>query len=191
MKSSHLHEIRNWFENGTSSQLIEDNFCSNRSVFNGRLSSYESTIKKSLSEDCLFLTSASIGEIGNNCFDHNLGFWQSSPGCLFIREEKFCIIADRGQGIKGSLSKVYSLKPDENKFIDIAFNKVITGRAPEKRGNGLKFAKKNLLSCGLYLYCTSHHEEFAIGTLDNPLFSALTKPPLNNSGTLTLIAWGK
>jgi hypothetical protein len=189
MNSLEFLEIQNWFENGVMTEFIEKNFCSTRSIFNGRLSSYEVILKKSLSSDCLFLISASLGEIGNNCFDHNLGFWQGDPGCLFIREENLCLIADRGQGIRGSLSKVYNLQGKEERYIDIAFNKVITGRAPEKRGNGLKFAKKNFASCNLYLFCSSDGEDFEMGLNKNMMVTGTLKKHLKNCGTLTLLTW--
>ena len=133
------------------------------------------------------LVLSSIGEIGNNCFDHNLGFWQDEPGCLFIREEKFCVIADRGQGIKRSLQKVYELTKDDTNYISVAFHKVITGRAPEKRGNVLKFTRKNLLHCQVNLFCYSDGETFIQG-------NAMLAPPLKiqsikGSGTFSLLYW--
>lgn len=189
MNSLDIADIRAWFESGIESKFIADNFCTNRSEFNGRLFSYENTIKPFLTEACLYLTTSSIGEVGNNCFDHNLGFWQGPLGCLFVRSPQFCIVADRGQGIKNSLSKVYKLEPQENSYLEVAFQKVITGRAPEKRGNGLKFTKKNILKCNLGLYCVSAEEELRIGREIPNNLSALVSPKLKNSGTLTIITW--
>ena len=44
-----------------------------------------------------------IGEIGNNCFDHNLGFWKDQPGCYFHDEFDSAGVtvglADRGRGM--------------------------------------------------------------------------------------------
>lgn len=182
-------QIKNWYEVGKVTELINNHFCANRSEFNGRLINYEKLLSNSFSEDCLYLATSSLGEIGNNCFDHNLGFWQDKPGCLFIREQNFCLIADRGQGIKNSLSKVYTLTPQENTYIQVAFEKVITGRAPERRGNGLKYAKRNILTCGLSLYCVSNGEEMKIGDDLHGRFQALLGTQLNNTGTLTLISW--
>ena len=184
-----LREIRSWYETGVTTELIQDNFCSTRSAFNGRLWSYENLLSKSFDTDCLYLLLSSIGEIGNNCFDHNLGFWQDDPGCIFIREENYCIIADRGRGIKDSLSNVYTLAPHEDSYISIAFEKVITGRTPEKRGNGLKFAKKNVLKCGLRLYCISDSEMLEVGGEMFEKYSFLLKPLMKNSGTFTLLSW--
>jgi hypothetical protein len=112
------------------------------------------------------------------------------PGCLFIRESHFCIIADRGQGVKSSLSKIYQLVHPEESFLEVAYQKVITGRAPEKRGNGLKFTKKNILKCHLGLYTVSSGEEFSIGKiLQSEIFQNFLSPKLIFPGTLTIISW--
>ena len=187
MSYENAEKITDWFDRGSPSLFCNGNFCKTRSEFNGRLLSYEQPLNSHFSNDCLYLVLSSIGEIGNNCFDHNLGFWQDEPGCLFIREEKFCVIADRGQGIKRSLQKVYELTKDDTNYISVAFHKVITGRAPEKRGNGLKFTRKNLLHCQVNLFCYSDGETFIQG-------NAMLAPPLKiqsikGSGTFSLLYW--
>ncbi|MGZ3805245.1 MAG: hypothetical protein ACXVCE_12495 [Bacteriovorax sp.] len=189
MEINKLNEILKWYLTGKVTPFIDSNFCKNRAEFNGRLSSYEAILKNSFSEDCLFLITSSLGEIGNNCFDHNLGFWQSDPGCLFIRDHKFSIICDRGRGIKQSLSVVYDLKKEDKDYISIAFQKVITGRAPEKRGNGLKFVRKNILNCGLGLTCKSGDELFHLGK-EYDIFSRDIEMQKNtNTGVFTYIYW--
>lgn len=184
-----FNEIQAWYFSGTSNQFIRENFCDTRSDFNGRLASYEGILKKKFSEDCLYLISSSLGEIGNNCFDHNLGFWQGDAGCLFIREDNFALICDRGRGIKQSLSSVYSLTKEDKDYISIAFSKVITGRAPEKRGNGLKFVKKNILNCGLGLFCKSGDDSFGLGKTPDMFAQQLKSSSLINTGVLTYIYW--
>ena len=179
--------ITDWFNNGGLHPFCKQNFCETRSDFNGRLFTYEKQLSAHFSEDCQSLILSSLGEIGNNCFDHNLGYWQDEPGCLFIREEKFCIIADRGQGIKNSLQKVYKLAENDSSYISVAFHQVITGRAPEKRGNGLKFTRKNLQHCQVNLFCYSDGETFILSPQNQtpPLPIKLIK----GSGTFTLIYW--
>lgn len=182
-------EVKNWLEKGILSNKLEINFCQSRSEFNGRLFSYEKNLSKQFSEDCVYLITSSFGEIGNNCFDHNLGHWQDVPGCLFFREEKFCLIVDRGQGVQKSLSQVYQLQDGDQSYLSVAFKKVITGRAPEKRGNGLKFSRKNLERCKLNIFCSSNGEEVYYGSSimenKNPFFNL----NLNFQGTLTYIYW--
>lgn len=189
MEIKRFNEVVQWYFSGTSTRLIDENFCRSRSDFNGRLASYESILKKDFSEDCHYLVSSSLGEIGNNCFDHNLGFWQGDAGCLFIRETNCALICDRGRGIKQSLSSVYALTKEDKDYISIAFGKVITGRAPEKRGNGLKFVRKNILNCNLGLFCVSGEEFFHLGKPLDDLGVQLQNKTQNNTGVLTYIYW--
>jgi hypothetical protein len=55
--------------------------------------------------------------------------------------EKKIILADRGLGILFTLKKV---RPDLNNHkeaLKVAFTETVSGRAPESRGNGLKFVR--------------------------------------------------
>lgn len=90
------------------------------------------------------LLAAIIGEIGNNSFDHNLGLWKDEKGIYFTYNfpEKFILIADRGQGVLATLKRVRPELKSEVEAIRIAFTERISGRAPEQRGNGLKFVEK-------------------------------------------------
>jgi hypothetical protein len=187
MSYANADKITDWFNHGNLDLFINENSCKTRSEFNDRLLSYEKTLSTHFSTDCLYLILSSIGEVGNNCFDHNLGFWQDEPGCLFIREKKFCIIADRGQGIKNSLQKVYKLSENDKSYISVAFHKVITGRAPEKRGNGLKFTRKNLEHCQVNLFCYSDGEIFTLRNQNQSL--PIPEQSFKASGTFTLIYW--
>lgn len=184
-----LEEIINWLSTGHKSRYIEEHFCNTRSEFNGRLFSYETILKNKFSEDCLYLITSSFGEIGNNCFDHNLGYWKDEPGCLFIRNESYCLIADRGQGVKSSLSKVYTLQSEDDSYLSVAFSRVITGRAPEKRGNGLKFSKRSLSKCNLNLYCSSNSEQIYLGAFEKEFENPFLNSQLSFQGTLTFIYW--
>ena len=48
------------------------------------------------------------------------------------------VLADFGRGIRASLKSVFNAKSDQE-AVEIAFTKQLSGRAPEQRGNGLKF----------------------------------------------------
>lgn len=91
------------------------------------------------------LLTAVVGEIGNNCFDHNLGQWRDLPGCWFDfghqGQQLWIVVADRGQGILSSLKRVLPDLKSDQEALEIAFQKRISGRSPEKRGNGLKFVR--------------------------------------------------
>ena len=120
-----------------------------RDVFRTRLDRfYRDMVKASSSETDSALLTAVAGEIGNNCFDHNLGQWRDVPGCwfewgLFLEKPIWWIlIADRGQGVRASLERVDASIHTDQEALDAAFSKVLSGRSPEKRGNGLKFVKQ-------------------------------------------------
>jgi hypothetical protein len=87
-----------------------------------------------------------IGEIGNNCYDHNLGFWMDQPGCYFCYSFDLngvvVALADRGRGMLSSLKRVVPTLSNDQEAIETAFEKVISGRSPEQRGNGLKFVRQ-------------------------------------------------
>ena len=72
--------------------------------------------------------------------------WTDTPGLYFAYDldDKWIILADRGQGILKTLQNTtMGLKNDEEALFT-AFSEIITGRAPEKRGNGLKYVRRNV-----------------------------------------------
>jgi len=54
------------------------------------------------------------------------------------------ILADRGQGILATLKKVKPELENDTQALKTAFTERISGRMPERRGNGLKFVKENV-----------------------------------------------
>jgi|SRR3989338_9606265 len=96
------------------------------------------------------LVSSAAGEIGNNSFDHNLGNWPDTSGVFFAYDlgKRVIVLADRGVGVLATLRRVRpDLKTDEE-AVRAAFTEFITGRAPEHRGNGLKYVKEALAKSG-------------------------------------------
>jgi sensor histidine kinase regulating citrate/malate metabolism len=87
------------------------------------------------------LITAMAGEVGNNSFDHNLGNWPDTPGIFFGYDmhRGIVILADRGCGILATLRRVRPLLENHQEALRVAFTEVVSGRAPEQRGNGLKF----------------------------------------------------
>jgi hypothetical protein len=81
------------------------------------------------------------GEIGNNSFDHNLGQWPDAPGILFAYdlEKGQIVLADRGLGVLTTLKRIKTDLKNHQEAIKVAFTEIISGRAPENRGNGLKY----------------------------------------------------
>jgi len=90
------------------------------------------------------LLTAVVGEIGNNSYDHNLGNWKDVVGIFFAYSlaEKVIVLADRGQGILKTLRRVKPELSNHKEALTAAFIENISGRYPEKRGNGLKFVRK-------------------------------------------------
>lgn len=120
-------------------------YCQDRSVFKARLSRFESDLKNNpLWQENYSLIVAIAGEIGNNSFDHNLGNWPDVLGIFFgySLKEKTVILADRGQGILATLQRVAPDLTTHQGALKAAFTEILSGRAPENRGNGLKFVKQ-------------------------------------------------
>lgn len=89
-----------------------------------------------------------VGEIGDNCFTHNAPSWIDIPGCWFgyilTNQAVNCVIADRGRGILASLSAVRPTLKIHRDALLVALTEQVSGRAPEQRGNGLKFVMNAL-----------------------------------------------
>jgi len=135
---------KSWVINDFKTEFYPDFYCPDSSVFQGRLSKLENELGEMRELGKIYpLISAIVGEIGNNSFDHNLGKWSDIPGIFFTHDlhSKKIVLADRGQGILKTLRKVKPELSTYQKALDIAFNEIISGRAPEYRGNGLKFVR--------------------------------------------------
>lgn len=84
---------------------------------------------------------ASVGEVGDNSFGHNIGNWHDVSGIFFAYDldKGIVVLADRGQGVFKTLSRVRADLKDDAQALQVAFTVIVSGRAPESRGNGLKF----------------------------------------------------
>ena len=171
--------------------------CPTRDIFQARLDSlYRSLLAAGQAEHATALLIAVVGEIGNNCFDHNLGTWNDVPGCRFTscleQDTHWIIIADRGQGILASLRRVAPQLASHQEALETAFQKQLSGRAPEQRGNGLKFVRQVInghAGCGVC--CVSGDGIFSFGELADQLTADVADHHRNAPapGTLTLIGW--
>lgn len=132
---------------------LEDNYyCETRDVFQARLEKMvvELLEQKKADQEKVYIASAIAGEIGNNSFDHNLGNWPKEPGVFFgylVGPDRMQIVlADKGTGVLTTLKKVLPDLQTHEKALEVAFNEKISGRSPEKRGNGLKFVKQSVIN---------------------------------------------
>ncbi|MBI4404310.1 MAG: hypothetical protein HY537_09130 [Deltaproteobacteria bacterium] len=167
-----------------------------RDVFGARLDSFfDETGRLGLAQEKASLLTAIIGEIGNNCFDHNAGQWSDTPGCWFetvLRKDIFQVwIADRGRGIFSSLKSVDPNISTDQAALEIAFEKRISGRAPERRGNGLKFVRAVINGGpGRGLLCLSGSAQLKMGGFAKEMDAVLEK--LNHKmgrGVFSLVYW--
>ena len=120
-------------------------FCLDGSTFQTRLKHLEIDLQKipELKNDFSFISSM-VGEIGNNSFDHNLGSWPNIRGIFFAYDlnKRQIALADRGQGVLTTLKRARPTLMNDSEALLTAFTEKISGRAPENRGNGLKYVKK-------------------------------------------------
>lgn len=136
---------RSWIQGDGTRRPLDQYYCASSNIFQLRLQSLEQRLTNIEILQATFpLITAVAGEIGNNSFDHNLGNWPDTPGIFFgddVKRRKI-VLADRGQGILITLSRVRPSLQSHRDALTVAFTEILTGRAPEHRGNGLKFVRK-------------------------------------------------
>lgn len=132
-------------------------YCQNRDIFQAKVDKMMNGLlaAKNIDEESVYLVSAMAGEIGNNSFDHNLGKWSDITGVFFGYETEGdnlkIVLADRGQGVLASLRQIRPELKNDYEALKVAFTEKISGRAPENRGNGLKFVKENVKNKKMHL----------------------------------------
>lgn len=136
---------KKWVLESTAIEPDDQFFCLDAPTFQSRLNNLEVGLQKipELKKDFPLISSI-VGEIGNNSFDHNLGSWPDIRGIFFAYDlnKKQIVLADRGQGILTTLKRVLPTLINDSEALLTAFTEKISGRAPENRGNGLKYVKK-------------------------------------------------
>lgn len=120
-------------------------YCQSSAIFQARLVKMEKLLMEKPGYDKLFsLIVLVTGEIGDNSFAHNLGKWPDVSGIFFgyDLQKRVIVLADRGLGVLETLRRVRPELPDHLAAVEMAFTEFISGRAPEKRGNGLKLVRE-------------------------------------------------
>jgi len=146
---------------------------------------HEMEADPSLQKTASLITSAA-GEIGNNSFDHNLGNWSDIQGTFFAYDlgKRVIVLADRGVGVLATLRKIRPGLRTDADALKVAFTEIITGRAPEHRGNGLKYVKDALTNAGADLSFQSGDSvleirkgrlEFKISRAEVPIRGSLSR----------------
>ncbi len=144
-------------------------YCPTSSIFNARLTKMQNMLMhkpgfEKLSSLIVLIT----GEIADNSFAHNLGKWPDVPGIFFGYDltKGIIVLADRGLGILETLRRVRPELSDHITAVKVAFTEFISGRAPEKRGNGLKLVREVSLEQPIDLFFTSGDAEARIKNSD-------------------------
>jgi len=177
-----------WASEKIAVEPLTDFYCPNSSIFQARLSRFETElIKSGILKDKFSLVTSITGEIGNNAYDHNLGNWLDIPGVFFIYNisKRQVAIADRGQGILTTLRKARPDLKNDHDALKMAFTEIISGRAPESRGNGLKFVRKIVLDNKYNFLFKSGRAELRINKKSNGI--NINKAKISINGCLALI----
>lgn len=189
VKSLFLFKMaRNWVVDSLTIEPFSDFYCPDISVFQARLTRLENELSKVKRLNEIFpLISAITGEIGNNSFDHNLGNWPDVLGIFFAwnLDKGIIVLADRGQGILSTLKRVKTDLTNHQDALRIAFTQVISGRAPEYRGNGLKFVKDVVIANKISLFFQTGDAWLKIQKNDSDI--NIKKSAINFHGCLAAI----
>lgn len=144
-----------WASEGNPIEPAKEFYCRTKDIFApGRLSKLEHDLQKinDLGIHHSLLTSM-VGEIGDNSYAHNLGNWPDILGIFFAYDlnKKIIVLADRGRGILETLKPVRPGLGSHREALEVAFTEIISGRFPERRGNGLKSVAQNILTSDVRL----------------------------------------
>ncbi len=162
-----------WASQIAPSEPVKEFYCRTSDVFTeGRLSRLGRDLKKigDLGIDYSLLTSMA-GEIGDNSYAHNLGNWPDIQGIFFAYDlnKRIIVLADRGRGILETLKSVRPGLGSHKEALKVAFTEIISGRFPERRGNGLKSVVQNILASNVRLIFRTGNAELNLKKGDQEL----------------------
>lgn len=179
---------KNWVITKSPITLSSSLYCETSDVFSARLQ-HLSTKLESIPElkNIFPLLVAIAGEIGNNSYNHNIGNWPDIPGVFFgyNTQQRIIVLADRGQGILKTLSRVLPKLKNDQEALHVAFTEYITARAPESRGNGLKFVKDIVTENPLHLVFQTGNAKLELQEKDLEL--KIEKADTSFHGCITII----
>ncbi len=124
----------------------DENYSERQDRFTSRLVKMAEVLQRTMGTsgtDLVSLLTQVVGEIGDNAFTHNIGSWPDVPGVFFGYDtvKRSIVVADRGRGVRATLQRVRPTIASDQEALHIAFTEIISGRDPEKRGNGLKLVR--------------------------------------------------
>lgn len=163
-------------------------YCADSAVFQTKLMKLQNSLLQLPQFSRLVsLIVAVTGEIGNNSFDHNLGKWPDVPGIFFGYDlnKRLVVLADRGLGVLETLSRVRPELKNHVEALRVAFTEIISGRDPERRGNGLKFVREVITKNPMSLFFRSGDAELRLQERKSGL--SITRAEANVRGCLAII----
>ncbi|OGL71954.1 hypothetical protein A3B32_02425 [Candidatus Uhrbacteria bacterium RIFCSPLOWO2_01_FULL_53_9] len=135
-----------WAVSAFPPDLPREFYCERPDRFTSRVAGMGFELQQSgrLSEDLVSLVTLVAGEVGDNSFAHNVGNWLDIPGVFYAYNvgKRLIVLADRGRGVKTTLQQARPRISSDVEALTTAFTEIISGRSPEKRGNGLKVVRK-------------------------------------------------
>lgn len=132
---------KSWVTAKSNEPPITDFYCESQPRFQSRLMKMQKLLEEHEVQISWFsLIVLAIGEMGNNSFDHNIGNWPNVPGIFYAYDLKKgqVVLADRGRGVLATLRNARPELTSSIEALKVAFTEYVSGRTPEKRGNGLK-----------------------------------------------------
>ncbi|MBI2644555.1 MerR family DNA-binding transcriptional regulator [Candidatus Uhrbacteria bacterium] len=185
-----FYMAENWASDHTGRDPQADFYCQNSGVFHARIGMMEALLMRMHGFEQLYsIITSTTGEIGNNSFDHNLVNWPDIPGIFFgyNLDQRYIVLADRGQGILTTLRRVRPELKNHAEALYLAFTETITGRAPERRGNELKYVRNNIMKYPLTLLFRTGNAELSLRQGDTDIIvKSIDK---NIRGCLALITF--
>lgn len=132
-----------WASSAQPPDISDEYYCDRQDRFASRLEKMSMVFLRSLSStsnDTVSLLTLVAGEVGDNSFAHNIGNWPDMPGIFFAYDvrKRMIVLADRGRGVRATLQRVRPNIISDTEALRVAFTEIVSGRDPERRGNGLK-----------------------------------------------------
>ena len=135
-----------WAASEQAPELPDEYYCERADRFTTRLERFGMLLLSAgtIPEKIVSLLIAVTGEIGDNSFAHNIGNWPDVPGIFFVYDinQHLVVLADRGQGVLKTLRRVKPSLENDYDALQTAFTEYLSGRSPERRGNGLKLVRE-------------------------------------------------
>lgn len=136
-----------WAASAQPAVIPNDMYCERQDRFTSRVEKMGTLLLHELgaqTRDIVSLVTLVVGEIGDNSFAHNAGNWPDVLGVFFSYDinKRIIVLADRGQGVRQTLQRVRPAIASDVDALHVAFTEVVSGRDPEKRGNGLKVIRQ-------------------------------------------------